>query len=106
MQTAREIDDDSELPPRLVDLFVAKVPATMIELGTLCAQRKADAAADLAHKIKGSLYAAGASSLADAVEQLRSQLKQMQWGDVDRELAVLHRRFEQVLAELKAGKPP
>jgi HPt (histidine-containing phosphotransfer) domain-containing protein len=106
MQSTREIDEDSELPPRLVDLFLAKVPPSMSELATLCTQRKAEAAAELAHKIKGSLYAAGASSLANAIEQLRSLLKQTHWSDVDRELAVVHRRFEQVLVELKAGKPP
>jgi HPt (histidine-containing phosphotransfer) domain-containing protein len=67
-----ELDPDCELPPHLLRLFLRTSPAMMGELVAAFTRGDAEMVRATAHKLKGSLYAAGASSLAQDLESLRA----------------------------------
>ena len=95
-----ELDPDCELPPHLIRLFLRTSPALMSELVAAFTQGDAELVRATAHKLKGSLYAAGASSLAEDLESLRALALT---GNLANCKAVLHRveaDLRDVVAEL------
>lgn len=81
------LDSDSELPPYLLELFLRAAPEQMADLVAKCERRELEAARAQAHKLKGGLYAAGASRLADRLESLRGSLTRADWTSALQELA-------------------
>jgi HPt (histidine-containing phosphotransfer) domain-containing protein len=95
-----ELDPDCELPPHLLRLFLRTSPAMMSELVAAFERGDAEMVRATAHKLKGSLYAAGASSLAEDLESLRALALT---GDLEKCKATLHRveaDLRDVIAEL------
>jgi HPt (histidine-containing phosphotransfer) domain-containing protein len=95
-----ELDPDCELPPHLLRLFLRTSPAMMSELAAAFTMGDAETVRAIVHKLKGSLYAAGASSLAEDLESLRAMALP---GNLERCKAVLHRvetDLRDVMAEL------
>lgn len=99
--TLATLDADSELPPHLLELFLRAAPEQMADLVAKCERRELEAARAQAHKLKGGLYAAGASRLADTLESLRGSLARADWTSALQELARIRAAFTRVLAELE-----
>ena len=103
------LDTECELPPRLIELFLRTAPQQLAVLLDACARRDVAAVRAQAHKIKGSLYAAGASSLAESLEGLRGLVGKGDWLVVEAQLPNIRAHFEAVCRELEAhlqrGKP-
>jgi hypothetical protein len=66
-----------------------------------CAARNAEAARAQAHKLKGGLYAAGATRLAEDVESLRAVLDTTDWPTLEPRLQAIRREFASMLAQLE-----
>ena len=95
-----ELDPECQLPPHLLALFLRTTPPMMNELVAALERGDKDAARAAAHKLKGSLYAAGASSLAEELETVRALVLD---GDLERSRAALREvevNFRGVLDEL------
>jgi HPt (histidine-containing phosphotransfer) domain-containing protein len=95
-----ELDPDCELPPHLLRLFLRTSPAMMSEVVAAFHRGDAEMVRATAHKLKGSLYAAGASSLAEDLESLRALALT---GDLETCRAALHQMeadLRDVIAEL------
>jgi HPt (histidine-containing phosphotransfer) domain-containing protein len=95
-----ELDPDCELPPHLLRLFLRTSPAMMSEVVAAFNRGDAEMVRATAHKLKGSLYAAGASSLAEDLESLRALALT---GDLETCKAALHQMeadLRDVIAEL------
>ncbi len=95
-----EIDPDCELPPRLLALFLRTSQAMMTELAAALTMGDAETFRATAHKLKGSLYAAGASSVAEDLESLRAMALR---GNLENCRAALHKvetDLRDVIAEL------
>ena len=100
------LDEDSGLPPHLLKLFLRSAPLQVAQLADACVARDVERARGVAHTLKGSLYAAGASRLATSVEALRTELARADFSSVERQLrdvredfAALVRALEQQLQE-------
>jgi HPt (histidine-containing phosphotransfer) domain-containing protein len=96
-----ELDEDAGLPPHLLQLFVRTTPAQVEQLVLACQARNVEAARAAAHKLKGSLYAAGASRLAVQLEALRAQLGAADFAGSERQLRAVRDDFERLLRELE-----
>ena len=74
-----------------------------------CGAHNADAARAQAHKLKGGLYAAGATRLAEDLEGLRAALATSDWPTTKPRLEAIRREFAAMLAQLEsqlaAGSP-
>ena len=101
-----QLDADSELPPHLLELFLRSTPAQLRQLVESCQARDAETARDHAHKLKGSLYAAGGSRLADGVEVLRGSLARGDWPAALRQLQVIRDDFAAMRSELERQMQP
>jgi len=101
-----KMDPESELPPHLVKLFLRTATTQMTELVDACQRRDAKRARAQAHKLKGSLYSAGASLLADDLELLRAAVAASQWAAVDEQIAQAQTDFSSVTAQLGAQVSP
>ena len=99
--TLATLDSGSELPPHLLELFLRAAPEQMADLVAKCERRELEPARAAAHKLKGGLYAAGASRLADALELLRGNLTRADWTSALQELARIRAALTRVLAELQ-----
>ena len=99
--TLAALDPGSELPPHLLALFLRAAPEQLADLVAKCERRELEAARAQAHKLKGSLYAVGASRLADALEVLRGSLTRADWTSALQELARIRAALTRVLAELE-----
>lgn len=97
-----ELDDDAELGSRLAELFLRASPEQFKELETALAARDEGATRAFAHKLKGGLYAVGASRLADAVEELRTDVAGGQWNAADDRMRTVVQRFARVLDAVRA----
>jgi len=97
-----ELDDDAELGSRLAELFLRASPEQFQELETALAARDEGATRAFAHKLKGGLYAVGASRLTDAVEELRTDVAAGQWDAADLRMRTLVQRFARVLDAVRA----
>jgi HPt (histidine-containing phosphotransfer) domain-containing protein len=95
-----ELDPESELPPRLLQLFLRSTPAQWQALVDACRARDVEGARAHAHKLKGSLFAAGASRLAVAIETLRAALAAGDWPTVERMLPPVHDELASLSSEL------
>lgn len=95
------LDPECQLPPRLIALFLRSAPGQVQLLVDACGARDAEAARAQAHKLKGSLYAAGATRLAEDIEALRQELATGDWSTVEPRLQELRRQFNSVLAQLE-----
>jgi HPt (histidine-containing phosphotransfer) domain-containing protein len=95
-----ELDPDCELPPRLLSLFLRTTPIMMTELVAALARGESETARAAAHKLKGSLYAAGASALAEELEALRALLSNGSAEDCKTLLHEIEADFRDVVAEL------
>jgi HPt (histidine-containing phosphotransfer) domain-containing protein len=96
-----ELDEDAGLPPHLLRLFLRTTPAQIEQLIDACAARDVDRARAVAHKLKGSLFAAGASRLANSVEALRALLGSADFTGGERQLRVVRDDFEGLRRELE-----
>jgi HPt (histidine-containing phosphotransfer) domain-containing protein len=95
-----ELDPESELPPRLLQLFLRSTPAQWQVLFDACRARDVEGARAHAHKLKGSLFAAGASRLAVAIETLRAALAAGDWPTVEGMLPPLRDELASLSSEL------
>ena len=95
-----ELDPDCELPPRLLSLFLRTTPAMMTELVAALGRGESETARAMAHKLKGRLYAAGASALAEELESLRALLSNGSAADCQTLLHKIEADFRGVVAEL------
>jgi HPt (histidine-containing phosphotransfer) domain-containing protein len=102
-----KLDEDCELPPRLIRLFVDSAPNQMRELAEACEHRDIPSARDHAHKLKGGLYVVGASRLAEQLETLRGTLERSDWSESESLLQWIRTDFEHAIEELtrRAGDP-
>jgi HPt (histidine-containing phosphotransfer) domain-containing protein len=100
------MDPDSELPPHLVPLFLRSATTQLTELADACKRRDSKRARAVAHKLKGSLYAAGASRLADDLEVLRAAAAAGEWGAVDAQLPRVRSDLTSVMQQLEAAQAP
>jgi HPt (histidine-containing phosphotransfer) domain-containing protein len=95
-----DIDADCELPPHLLALFLKSAPSQLHQLLALCAARDDQGARAQAHKLKGSMYAAGASGLAERLEVLRQALAARDWQACEALLVPVRDEFASLLARL------
>jgi|GEM_PF-6439604 len=95
------LDTECELPPRLIELFLRAAPQQVAQLRDACARRDAAAARAQAHKIKGGLYAAGATSLAESLEGLRGVVAHGDWPRADARLLDFTEHFGAVCRMLE-----
>src|SRR5437868_5998181 len=100
------LDPDSELPPHLVQLFLRVAPGQLERVVEACAERDVEAARLAAHKLKGGLYAAGASALADNVESLRATLTKGDFVLATRQLRAIRDDFAGLALELERRLRP
>jgi len=104
-----ELDPNSELPPHLLQLFLRAAPVQLKLVIDTCSRRDAASARLAAHKLKGGLYAAGASALAESVEALRGTLAKADWDLVGRQLQAIRDDFASLTVEierqLRASQP-
>lgn len=98
-----DIDADCELPPHLLALFLKSAPHQLQQLLALCAAHDDLGARAQAHKLKGSLYAAGASRLAERLEVLREALAARDWQACEALLVPVRDDFSSLLTQLAAG---
>jgi HPt (histidine-containing phosphotransfer) domain-containing protein len=96
-----QLDENCGLPPHLLQVFLRTTPQLLEQVISACAAREVDRARAAAHKLKGSLYAAGASRLATDVEALRGLLATGDFAEGERQLRVVRDDFEQLLRELE-----
>jgi signal transduction histidine kinase/DNA-binding NarL/FixJ family response regulator len=109
--SSSEFESDTDLTPRLVELFLQHGPEQLVELTKQLSQGNAQAARAQAHKLKGGLYAVGAARLADAMEDLRTLLAVERWDAARAHLAGIEPRFAAIAAALQSAarssrKPP
>jgi len=100
-----QLDPECALPPHLIQLFLRSAPGQLQQLVNACEGRDADAARAQAHKLKGGLYAAGATRLAEDVEALRAALSTSDWPAAHLRVLAICREFSQVLAQLQRQLP-
>jgi HPt (histidine-containing phosphotransfer) domain-containing protein len=96
-----ELDPDADLPPHLLQLFLRAAPVQLAVLVERVQRREVDGARLAAHKFKGGLFAAGASSLAQTVETLRATLAREEWANVERQLQAIRDDFSRLVATLQ-----
>jgi HPt (histidine-containing phosphotransfer) domain-containing protein len=96
-----QLDPECQLPPHLIQLFLRSAPGQLKQLADFCAARSVEAARAQAHKLKGSLYAAGATRLAEDIEALRAALSMSAWPTVEPRLQAIRREFASMLAQLE-----
>jgi HPt (histidine-containing phosphotransfer) domain-containing protein len=103
------LDPNSELPPHLLQLFLRAGPLQLKLVIDACERRDDEGARFAAHKLKGGLYAVGASTLAQSVEALRGTLAKGDWLLVKRQLQAIRDDFAGLSMELerqlKASQP-
>ena len=100
-----QLDPECRLPPHLIQLFLRSAPGQLERLVELCAALDAEAARAQAHKLKGGLYAAGATRLAEDVEALRAALATPDWPVVQARLPAIRREFAAMLTQLERQLP-
>ncbi len=96
------LDEDCELPPRLVALFLRTAPAQMDDLVRAFDARDSEAARAQAHKLKGALYAAGASRMADDLEAMRAVISVGDWPTAIKQMARAREDFASVIDQWRA----
>lgn len=96
------LDPECQLPPRLIQLFLRSAPAQLQELVDACSARDVEALRARAHKLKGGLYAAGATLLAEDLETLRQVAAVSDWPKAELQLQGVRREFAAVLEQLQA----
>lgn len=103
------LDPGSALPPHLLRMFLRAGSEQLADLVAKCERRDTEAARAQAHKLKGGLYAVGASRLAEALETLRSVLSASDWPAAIHELSRIRAAFDGLMSELerrsRAGTP-
>jgi signal transduction histidine kinase/DNA-binding NarL/FixJ family response regulator len=98
-----EFEPDTDLTPRLVELFLLHAPEQLGELAKQVTAGNAESARAQAHKLKGGLYAVGAARLADSMEQLRTLLAAERWDDTKALLLELEPRFAGIVLALRTS---
>jgi HPt (histidine-containing phosphotransfer) domain-containing protein len=96
-----QLDPQCTLPPHLIQHFLRSAPGQLQQLVNVCEARDAEAARAQAHKLKGGLYAAGATRLAEEVEALRVALATSDWPAAHLLLLAIGREFAQLLGQLE-----
>ncbi len=98
----QELDDDAEVSARLAELFLRVGQEQLDELSSALSSRDEGSARALAHKMKGGLYAVGATRLAAAIEDLRADVALGQWSSVDARMITINHRYHNVLDAVRA----
>jgi HPt (histidine-containing phosphotransfer) domain-containing protein len=86
-------------------MFVRLTPPDLESLRSSIEARDAEQARQKAHKLKGALFAVGASALAHVAEQQRTLIAAGDWTAVAELFADFERRFSAVLVVLAARVP-
>jgi HPt (histidine-containing phosphotransfer) domain-containing protein len=86
----------------LIQLFLRSAPTQVQQLVDAYSARDVEALRARAHKLKGGLYAAGATRLAEDVEALRQMASASDWPRAELQLQGIRREFAAVLVQLQA----
>jgi signal transduction histidine kinase/CheY-like chemotaxis protein len=105
MAAIGDLDPNVESNPRLCEMFVRLTPPDLESLRSSIEARDAEQARQKAHKLKGALFAVGASALAHVAEQQRTLIAAGDWTAVAELFADFERRFSAVLVVLAARVP-
>ena len=100
-----ELDMTIERSPRLVSLFLTRVPENLDELGAAVAAGDARVVRERAHKLKGSALALGADAMAHEAEALQVRAENKDLDGAEESVARLRTHFERVVALLDSELP-
>jgi CheY-like chemotaxis protein/HPt (histidine-containing phosphotransfer) domain-containing protein len=96
------LDPNVDRSPRLMELFIERVPETLRELDAAVHARHADDIRSKAHKLKGSCLALGAEAMAADAEALEHRAKAGEISDCDVRADRLRAQYTEVAAALRA----
>jgi two-component system, sensor histidine kinase len=105
MAAIGDLDPNVECNPRLCEMFVRLTPPDLESLRSSIEARDADQARQKAHKLKGALFAVGATALAHMAEEQRTLIAAGDWTAVEMSFEDFERRFAEVLVVLAARVP-
>jgi CheY-like chemotaxis protein/HPt (histidine-containing phosphotransfer) domain-containing protein len=103
---AVELDMTISRSPRLVGLFVSRVPENLAELESVLALGDAHRVRERAHKLKGSCLAVGAELMAKEAEALQMEAERGELGVAAARLASLREQYGRVALLLRSELPP
>ncbi len=103
--TLVELDMTIERSPRLVSLFLTRVPENLVELESSLATGDARAVRERAHKLKGSALALGADAMAQEAEALQVRAEGKDLDGAGESVARLRTHFERVVTLLDSELP-
>ena len=101
-----DLDMTMERSPRLVSLFLSRVPEDLAELEAVLALGDGRRVREKAHKLKGSCLAVGAELMAKEAEALQFESERDELGHAEKHLAELRKQYERVAALLRSELPP
>ncbi|MET0339799.1 MAG: ATP-binding protein [Polyangiales bacterium] len=96
----------SRVSPALAALFLRDVPAQVALLRAAVDAENAREGRDLAHKLKGGLYAIGATALGDACEAVRRELGASAFEAASAALTDIEAKFAVLVDELRGTQEP
>ncbi len=100
-----ELDMTIKRSPKLVSLFVARVPDNLEELDKAIETGDAGAVRASAHKLKGSCLAIGAEVMAKEAETLQFEAENGDLVQADDRAATLWSQYDRVVATLESESP-
>jgi signal transduction histidine kinase/CheY-like chemotaxis protein/HPt (histidine-containing phosphotransfer) domain-containing protein len=96
-----ELDTSLELSPKLVDLFISRVPDNLSELDASVKIKDAKRIREKAHKLKGSCLAVGAEAMAYEAELLQNESEQGHLELAEQRAKTLWEQYDRVCILLK-----
>ena len=105
MAAIGDLDPNVEWNSRLCEMFVRLTPPDLESLRSSIEARDPEQARQKAHKLKGALFAVGATALAHVAEQQRTLIAAGDWTAVEQSFVDFERRFAAVLVVLAARVP-
>jgi signal transduction histidine kinase/CheY-like chemotaxis protein/HPt (histidine-containing phosphotransfer) domain-containing protein len=103
---AVELDMTISRSPRLVGLFVSRVPENLAELEAVLALGDSRRVREKAHKLKGSCLAVGAELMAKEAEALQLEAERDELGVAAAHLSSLREQYGRVVLLLRSELPP
>jgi signal transduction histidine kinase/CheY-like chemotaxis protein/HPt (histidine-containing phosphotransfer) domain-containing protein len=101
-----ELDMTIDRSPRLVSLFIARVPENLAELEAVLALADCRRVREKAHKLKGSCLAVGAELMAHEAEALQFEAERDDLGKAAAHLDALKHGYQRVCELLRNELPP
>jgi len=105
-QSVPELDMTIDRSPRLVSLFISRVPENLAELEAVLALADCRRVREKAHKLKGSCLAVGAGLMAREAEALQFEAERDDLGKAAAHLKTLTEQYDRVHALLRNELPP